>query len=177
MRKLKNEELNRLDTASFKNAPKNPVVIVLDNVRSMNNVGAVFRTADAFLAEKIYLCGITAQPPHRDIHKTALGATQTVDWEYFEHVQDAVRHLQNTGYVVIPIEQADESVSLHEFQPDKDHKYAFVLGHEVQGVQDEVVQNAGMCIEIPQYGTKHSLNIAVSAGIMIWDFIAKINTK
>lgn len=168
MRKLANEELNRLEIDDFKTAKKNPIVIVLDNVRSMNNVGSAFRTGDAFLVEKILLCGITAKPPHREINKTALGATESVEWEHFEHTGEAINQLKKEGYTVLSIEQAEKSVSLDDFTPVKDEKYAFVFGNEVYGVDQEVVDGSDNCLEIPQFGTKHSLNISVSIGVVLW---------
>jgi len=168
MRKLANEELNRLEVEEFKETPKNPIVLVLDNVRSMNNVGSAFRTSDAFLIEKIYLCGITAKPPHREINKTALGATDSVEWEHLESTLDAVEKLKKEGYKVMSVEQAEESLSLEEFNPRKDEKYAFVFGNEVFGVEQEVVDKSDHCLEIPQFGTKHSLNISVSIGVVLW---------
>ena len=174
MRKLKNEELPRLDVASFKEAQKIPIVIVLDNIRSMNNVGSAFRTADAFLIEKILLCGITARPPHRDIHKTALGATDSVTWEYFETTSQAVNHLRNEGYEIAAIEQADESTFLDEFQPNPHKKYALIFGNEVFGVEDKIVQHSDIVLEIPQYGTKHSMNISVTIGVVLWDLSNKM---
>ncbi|WNB17879.1 RNA methyltransferase [Marivirga arenosa] len=168
MRKLANEELNRLEVEEFKETPKNPIVLVLDNVRSMNNVGSAFRTSDAFLIEKIYLCGITAKPPHREINKTALGATDSVEWEHLENTLDAVEKLKKEGYKVMSVEQAEESLSLEEFNPQKDEKYAFVFGNEVFGVEQEVVDKSDHCLEIPQFGTKHSLNISVSIGVVLW---------
>lgn len=170
MRKLKNSELERKSVDEFKDSSKIPLVIVLDNIRSLNNVGSVFRTSDAFLVQKIYLCGITAQPPHRDIHKTALGATDSVHWEYMENTLDTIRELKERGYTVISVEQAEGSVMLPDFKPSSDQKYALVFGHEVKGVQQEVVNESDLCIEIPQYGTKHSFNISVSAGIVLYHF-------
>ena len=170
MRKLKNSELERKSVDEFKDSVKIPLVIVLDNIRSLNNVGSVFRTSDAFLIQKIYLCGITAQPPHRDIHKTALGATDSVHWEYMENTVDTARKLKEEGYTVISIEQAEGSARLTDFKPSPDKKYALVFGHEVKGVQQEVVNESDMCIEIPQHGTKHSFNISVSAGIVLYHF-------
>ncbi len=171
MRKLANEELNRLSVEDFKNTTKTPLVIVLDNVRSLNNIGSVFRTADAFLLEKIFLCGITATPPHREIHKTALGATDSMDWEYIAETTDCVQQLKSQGYIIIAVEQTDESVLLQNFQPDfSSKKYALVFGNEVEGVQEAVVTLSDYCIEIPQLGTKHSLNIAVSVGMLVWEF-------
>ena len=173
MRKLKNEELDRLSIDEYKSADKMPVIVMLDNVRSMNNVGSAFRTGDAFLIEKIILTGITAQPPHREIHKTALGATETVDWAYFETTAQAVAELKNQGYELIAIEQADESISLLDFKPDPTKKYCLIFGNEVMGVEEEIVKDADLCIEIPQHGTKHSLNISVSIGVVLWDWVAK----
>ncbi|HVW97700.1 MAG TPA: RNA methyltransferase [Mucilaginibacter sp.] len=170
MKKLKLDELNRASVAEFKAMEKFPVVVVLDNVRSMHNVGSVFRTADGFAVEQVCLCGITARPPHREIEKTALGATQSVAWEYFETTLAAVDHLRNEGYFIIAIEQAENSVMLNEFTPQKGVKYALIFGNEVNGVGDEVMQKIDACIEIPQFGTKHSFNIVISAGIVLWDF-------
>ncbi len=177
MRKLKLDELNRPSVAEFKEQQKLPVVVVLDNVRSMHNIGSIFRTSDAFAVEQICLCGISAQPPHREIEKTALGATQSVDWTYYSEVEEAVNQLKKNGYKVIAIEQAESSTMLNEFIPTKEEKYALVFGNEVNGVSDEVMANADGCIEIPQFGTKHSFNIVVSAGIVLWDFFAKLNLK
>jgi 23S rRNA (guanosine2251-2'-O)-methyltransferase len=173
MRKLKNAELNRITVDEFKSATKTPFIIILDNVRSLNNIGSVFRTADAFLIEAIYLCGITARPPHKDIHKTALGATDSVDWKYFETAKDAVNNLKSQGFTVIAIEQTEESRMLDEFIPQKGVKYALVFGHEVKGVDQEIVNMCDLSIEIPQYGTKHSFNISVSVGIVLWDLFVK----
>ncbi|MCY1535573.1 putative TrmH family tRNA/rRNA methyltransferase [compost metagenome] len=174
MKKLKLDELNRVDIAGYKAQEKLPVVVVLDNVRSMHNVGSVFRTADGFAVEKVVLCGITAQPPHREIEKTALGATLAVDWTYAEHTLTAVNMLRASGYEIIAIEQAENNTMLHKFQPDKTKKYALIFGNEVNGVSDEVMQNLDRCIEIPQFGTKHSFNIVISAGVVLWDFFAKL---
>jgi len=173
MRKLKNEELNRLSPEEFKGADKQPMVLVLDDVRSAMNVGSAFRTSDAFAIEKIYLCGITAQPPHREINKTALGAQDTVEWRHIEKISECVNQLKEDGYQIIAVEQADESTSLADFRPMENTKYAFVFGNEVFGVNDEVVQKADIVLEIPQYGTKHSLNISVSIGVVLWDFVSK----
>jgi len=173
MRKLKNEELNRLSVEAFKEKPKWPVSLILDDIRSMHNVGSAFRTADAFSIEKIYLCGITAQPPHREIQKTALGATESVDWEYHDDIMAVVKKLR-AGHEIICIEQADESIALDVFQPDPDKKYAIVFGNEVFGIKDPLVQSSDQCLEIPQYGTKHSLNISVSIGVGRWDFFLKV---
>ena len=175
MRKLKNSELDRLTNDEFKEAEKTPLIVVLDNIRSLNNIGSVFRTSDAFLIEKIYLCGITAKPPHKDIHKTALGATETVAWEYAEDALELVKALQKEGVVVASIEQADNSVELQDFIPEKDKKLAVVFGNEVKGVQQKVVSVSDYCVEIPQYGTKHSLNISVSCGVVIWDLFCKLS--
>jgi len=174
MRKLSNAELNRKSVTDFRAAPKSPFILVLDNVRSLNNVGSVFRTADAFIVEAIWLCGITATPPHREIHKTALGATESVAWRYFATAAEAVRELKEKGYVIISVEQAEGSVSLENYTPEADKKYALVFGHEIKGVSEEVVELSDACIEIPQYGTKHSFNVAVSAGIVLWELTGKI---
>jgi tRNA G18 (ribose-2'-O)-methylase SpoU len=173
-RKLKNSELDRISSDAFKRADKTPIIIVLDNIRSLNNIGSVFRTADAFLIEKIYLCGITAKPPHKDIQKTALGATDSVVWEYKEDAAACVNTLQKQGVFVASIEQAEQSISLAEFQPETGKKYALIFGNEVKGVQQEIVSMSDAVIEIPQFGTKHSLNISVSAGVVIWDLFAKL---
>ncbi|MDO6517523.1 RNA methyltransferase [Zobellia uliginosa] len=175
MRKLKNEELNRLDVEAFKQADKTPVVIVLDNIRSLNNIGSVFRTSDAFLIEKIFLCGITARPPHKDIRKTALGATESVDWAYEENTVKLVEALKADGYTVLAIEQAENAVMLNALEIDADKKYALVFGNEVKGVSQEVVNASHNVVEIPQYGTKHSLNISVSVGVVVWDLWSKLN--
>jgi tRNA G18 (ribose-2'-O)-methylase SpoU len=173
-RKLKNNELDRIDASDFKEADKTPIIIILDNIRSLNNIGSVFRTADAFLIEKIYLCGITAKPPHKDIQKTALGATDSVAWEYAKDTLTLVNKLQSEGVFVASIEQAELSVDLQDFSLQAAQKYALVFGNEVKGVQQEVVSESDVVIEIPQYGTKHSLNISVSAGVVIWDFFSKL---
>ena len=170
MRKLKNSELNRLTVNEFKNAEKIPVVVVLDNIRSLNNVGSVFRTSDAFRIEKIILCGFTATPPHNEIHKTALGAEDSVDWEYIENTTDAVELLKSKGYTTCSIEQVENSIMLPDLNIEKNKKYALIFGNEVKGVQQAVVDISDYSIEIPQEGTKHSLNISVSAGIVLWDF-------
>jgi 23S rRNA (guanosine2251-2'-O)-methyltransferase len=172
MRKLLNEELNRLNVEDFKKAKKIPVIVVLDNIRSMNNIGSVFRTSDAFLIEKIFLCGITAKPPHRDIHKTALGATDSVDWEYQEDTLSVLELLKAKGYNILAVEQAENSTKLGERIFSKEEKLAVVFGHEVRGVQQAVVDNSHEALEIPQFGTKHSLNISVSVGVVLWE-IAK----
>ncbi len=174
MRKLKNEELDRLDVDGYKQAKKTPVIIVLDNVRSLNNIGSVFRTADAFLIEKVYLCGITAVPPHKDIHKTALGATESVDWEYHESTVALVEKLKQDGFKTLAIEQAEKSTMLNLFEVNSNNKYVLIFGNEVKGVSQEVVDICDGVIEIPQSGTKHSLNISVCAGVVIWDFWSKL---
>ena len=173
MRKIKNEELGRLSPKEYKDAEKTPVVLVLDDVRSAMNVGSAFRTSDAFRIEKIFLCGITAQPPHREINKTALGAQDSVDWEHKETVEKCIDELKKEGYLIVAVEQADKSTSLLDFQIEAEAKYAFVFGNEVFGVNDEVVETADVVLEIPQYGTKHSLNISVSIGVVLWDFVSK----
>ncbi len=175
MRKLKNEELNRLDIDDYKASDKLPIVVVLDNVRSMNNVGSAFRTSDAFAIESIALCGITAQPPHREIHKTALGATDSVEWKYFESTEAACESLKAAGYSIYAVEQVEESTSLEQFKPEG--KIAVVFGNEVFGVEDEVVALADGYLEIPQFGTKHSLNISVSIGVVLWDLVTKLKFK
>ena len=174
MRKLANNELNRLDIEQFKKAEKTPLIVILDNVRSLNNIGSVFRTCDAFLIEKIYLCGITATPPNKEIHKTALGATDSVVWEYVENTLLAVEKLKEQGVYIISIEQAENSTMLNDFQSNGKQKYAIIFGNEVKGVEQEVVSASDEVIEIPQYGTKHSLNISVSAGIAIWELAMKL---
>ncbi len=174
MRKLKNEELDRLSKDEFKKSDKTPVIVVLDNVRSLNNIGSVFRTSDAFLVEAIYLCGITATPPHREIQKTALGATESVTWKYFDSTLLAVEELQQTGYKVYSIEQAEKSMSLESIELSLSKKYALVFGNEVKGVEQAIVDASDACIEIPQFGTKHSFNISVSTGIVLWEFYKKL---
>jgi len=173
MRKLKNSELDRKSIDEFKTADKSPFIIVLDNVRSLNNIGSVFRTSDALLVEAIYLCGITATPPHRDLHKTALGAEDSVAWEYFEKTEDAIEKLKNKGFDIVSVEQAENSTSLENFLVEKNKKYALIFGNEVKGVQQNIVNMSNQCLEIPQFGTKHSFNISVSCGIVLWDLFAK----
>jgi tRNA G18 (ribose-2'-O)-methylase SpoU len=173
-RKLKNSELPRISVDQFKEANKTPLIIILDNIRSLNNIGSVFRTADAFLVEKIFLCGITATPPHKDIHKTALGATDTVSWEYAKNTIDVVQSLQQEGVNVCSIEQAENATMLNTFKPQANQKYAVIFGNEVKGVTQDVVTASDQIIEIPQFGTKHSLNISVSTGVVLWDFFTKL---
>lgn len=174
MKKLSLRELNRLDPDTFKTQNKTPIVLVLDNIRSGLNVGSAFRTADAFALEKIYLCGITAQPPHREILKTAIGATASIDWEYQTSTLDVVRQLEAEGYRVVGVEQTDESTLLQEFKLAKEEKIALVFGNEVKGVSDEVIAALTESIEVPQFGTKHSLNISVCVGVVVWDLFAKL---
>jgi tRNA G18 (ribose-2'-O)-methylase SpoU len=168
MRKLKNSELERLTVEEFKQANKFPVVIVLDNIRSQNNIGSAFRTGDAFRIESIYLCGISATPPHREIHKTALGAENTVDWKYFDTTIEAVKLLKEQGFKIVAVEQAAQSIMLQDFKSNISEKLALIFGNEVDGVDDSIMEMADYCVEIPQFGTKHSLNITVSLGIVIW---------
>lgn len=177
MKKLTNQELNRIDLQEFKNAEKTPIIVVLDNVRSLNNIGSVFRSCDAFLIEKIYLCGITACPPNKEIHKTALGATESVDWEYRSDCKALIKELNLQKIETIAIEQTENSCFLNEFQPENEKKYALVFGNEVKGVEQEVVSECNGVIEIPQFGTKHSLNISVSCGIVLWDLAMKMKKK
>lgn len=174
MRKLKITELNRLSVDEFKQSDKMPLVVVLDDVRSLHNVGSVFRSSDAFRVESIYLCGITAVPPQPEIHKTALGAEDTVEWKYFKQTTDAVASLKAKGYTVFAIEQVEGSIMLDELALAPDGKYAVVLGNEVKGVSQAVVDACNGCIEIPQYGTKHSLNVSVTAGIIVWEFAKRL---
>ena len=169
------DELGRISVEEFKESDKIPLVVVLDNIRSLNNIGSVFRTADAFRVAKIMLCGITATPPHRDIHKTALGAENSVEWKYYESTTDCINELRTEGYKVYAVEQADESISLNNFEIKENDKIAVVVGNEVDGVDDEVIDLADGCIEIPQYGTKHSLNVSIATGIVIWDVFTKLN--
>ncbi|SMG07186.1 RNA methyltransferase [Arenibacter troitsensis] len=174
MRKLENSELDRLNVEEFKQREKTPICIVLDNVRSLNNIGSVFRTADAFLIEKIYLCGITATPPHKEIHKTALGATDSVAWEYRKNTLVLLEELKEAGYTSLAVEQAENAIMLNDFKIEENKKYALIFGNEVKGVSQEVVSGSDLVLEIPQYGTKHSLNISVSVGIVVWDLWAKL---
>jgi len=175
MRKLKNSELDRKSIDEFKASDKTPIIIVLDNVRSLNNIGSVFRTSDVLLIEAVYLCGITATPPHRELHKTALGAEDSVQWEYFKNTEDAVAKLKENGFDIYSVEQAENSVSLENFETNPSKKYALIFGNEVKGVQQKIVDASDGCIEIPQFGTKHSFNISVSCGIVLWDLFSKMN--
>jgi len=177
MKKLSMDELNRLSTEEFKEIEKFPYILILDDIRSMNNIGSVFRTGDAFKVEKIYLCGITATPPHREIQKTALGADETVVWEHVENVLALVKKLKSEGVIVVAVEQVENSISLLSFEPAENQKYAFVFGNEVFGVNQSVVEQTDFCLEIPQYGTKHSLNISVTVGVVAWDFVSKVLRK
>ncbi len=169
MRKLQNRELGRKTIEQFKSTEKAPFVIVLDNVRSQSNVGSIFRTADAFLTEAIYLCGITSTPPHREIQKTALGATESVAWRYYSQTKDAINELKDKGYKIIAVEQAEGSIELQNLKIEKNQGYALVFGHEVNGVDQDIVNSCDLCVEIPQFGTKHSFNIAISVGIVLWE--------
>ncbi|WP_055435600.1 RNA methyltransferase [Lacinutrix algicola] len=176
MRKLKNSELDRLSINDFKEANKTPIIIVLDNIRSLNNIGSVFRTSDAFLIKKIYLCGITATPPHKDIHKTALGSTDTVDWEYAENTASVIEKLKTDKVKICAIEQAENATMLNDFKVEDNTTYALVFGNEVKGVAQDIVSTSDTVIEIPQFGTKHSLNISVSCGVVVWDLFSKLKT-
>ena len=173
-RKLSMDDLNRLSVDEFREVPKHSFVFILDDIRSLNNVGSVFRTADAFRATKMYLCGLTGTPPHRDITKTALGADESVEWEHIADILTLISQLKAEGYIVVAIEQAENSTKLHEFVPDSNQKYAFILGNEVFGVNEEAIAASDVCLEIPQFGTKHSLNVSVSAGIIAWDYVSKV---
>ena len=175
MRKLENSELDRKSIEDFKKSDKTPLILVLDDIRSLHNIGSVFRTSDAFLVEKIILCGITATPPNKEIHKTALGATETVAWEHHENVLEVIENLKKENVLTLAIEQVESSIFLQDFKVTKNQKYALVFGNEVYGVAQEAVALCDGCIEIPQLGTKHSLNIAVSAGIVVWDLFQKLN--
>lgn len=175
MRKLENNELERKSIADFKKSEKTPLILVLDDIRSLHNIGSVFRTADAFLIEKIILCGITATPPNKEIHKTALGATETVTWEHHENVLEVISNLKKDNITTLAIEQVESAVFLQDFKVEKNKKYALVFGNEVYGVAQEAVALCDGCIEIPQLGTKHSLNISVSAGIVVWELFKQFN--
>lgn len=176
-RKLLNEELGRKSVQELKYVPKHPIVVVLDNVRSALNVGSVFRSCDAFLVDKLFLCGLTATPPGREIYKTALGATESVDWEHHDSTLSVIGKLKMQGYIVIAIEQVENKILLQDFIPEKHKKYAFVFGHEIKGVSQEVVNKCDYCIEIPQWGFKHSINIAVSTGVVLWHMVSQMVKK
>ena len=177
MRKLSMDELNRPTLEDFKNQKKLKVTLLLDDVRSLQNVGSIFRTSDGFSVEKIILCGITGQPPHRDIERTALGATKSINWSYYENISQAIEELKSEGYQIIAIEQADSSIYLNKFTPSNEEKYGLIFGNEVNGVSEEAMRKCDACIEIPQFGTKHSFNIVVSAGIVLWDFYDKLHLR
>ncbi len=168
-KKLKTEELERKSLSEFKSSKKQPIIVVLDNVRSMNNIGSIFRTCDAFLVESIFLCGITAIPPHKEIHKTALGAEHSVEWKYFTDTAKAVKSLKENKYQIISVEQAEGSFQLSDYEFKTPFRYAFVFGNEIKGVAQEIINSSDACIEIPQFGTKHSFNIVISAGIVLWE--------
>lgn len=175
MRKLANEELNRISKEEFKDAKKTPIIVILDDIRSLHNIGSVFRTSDAFLLEKIYLCGITATPPNKEIHKTALGATETVTWEYSKDVLVVIQKLKEENVKIFSVEQTENSIMLNDFEVGTNERYALIFGNEVKGVSQEAINLSDGVIEIPQLGSKHSLNISVSAGIVIWDLFQKLN--
>lgn len=177
MKKRTTEELERLSLSQYKGITKLPIVVVLDNVRSQHNIGSVFRTSDAFMIESIYLCGITATPPNREIHKTALGATESVDWKYFESTLDSIKYLKAQGFIIIAVEQAEGSINVQDFQVEFSQKLAVIFGNEVNGISDEVMDVAEVCLEIPQYGTKHSLNVSVSAGIVLWEIVKTLKNS
>jgi len=177
MRKLAMSELERLSNEQFKSAKKIPIIAILDDIRSLNNIGSIFRTADAFRLEAIYLCGITAQPPHRDIHKTALGATESVDWKYFKDIKEAITSLHQKSYKIYGIEQTTNSSNLNDFKIHSNEKYALIFGNEVSGINDDIFTLLDGCIELPQWGTKHSLNVSVCAGIVLWKFSKSFKDK
>ena len=177
MRKLLNSELERLNIDEFKNTEKTPLIVILDDIRSLNNIGSVFRTSDAFLVQEIFLCGITAQPPHREIHKTALGSTESVQWSYYEKIEEAVEKAKELNFKIYAVEQTDDSISFDKFQVKKEDKIAVILGNEVKGVNEHILSKIDGCLEIPQYGTKHSLNISVCAGIVIYELFQKLNSN
>ena len=177
MKKLSLEELQRDDLDTYKAKAKIPIVLVMDNVRSALNVGSAFRTGDGFAIEKIYLLGITASPPHREIQKSAIGATASVEWEYFKETSVLIEHLKKNAYTLIPVEQTDESTQLQDFKPLKSGKYALIFGNEVKGVDDEFIKEANICLELPQFGTKHSFNVSVCIGMVLWDFWSKMTSK
>jgi len=173
-RKLLNDELERLSVDDFKKAQKVPIIVVLDNIRSLSNIGSVFRTADAFRIEAVYLCGITAQPPHREIHKTALSATESVDWIYFNTTEEAIQSLNKRNFRIVSIEQVENSIMLNDFKVNNESSYALIFGNEVKGVDDNIIALSDFCVEIPQWGTKHSFNVSVSVGITLWDIALKL---
>ncbi len=175
MKKLKNSELSRLSIDEFKNSSKTPVIVILDNIRSAHNVGSVFRTCDAFLIDKIILCGITAIPPNKEIRKTALGSSESVDWRYYKNTEEVIMKLKKKDYQIIAVEQANKSIKLESFKPENEKKYAIIFGNEIKGISQKILDNSDSVIEIPQFGTKHSLNVSVSAGIVIWDIFSKIS--
>ena len=175
MKKLKNSELSRLSIDEFKNSSKTPVIVILDNIRSAHNVGSVFRTCDAFLIDKIILCGITAIPPNKEIRKTALGSSESVDWRYYKNTEEVIVRLKKEDYQIISVEQANKSIKLESFRPENEKKYAIIFGNEIKGISQKIIDNSDSVIEIPQFGTKHSLNVSVSAGIVIWDIFSKIS--
>ena len=177
MKKLKNSELNRISIEEFKNSSKTPIKVLLDNIRSAHNVGSIFRSCDAFLIDEIILCGITAKPPNKEIRKTALGSTNSVKWSYFENIQDAILKLKQEKYQIISVEQADNSTDLKNFKIQFKKKYAIIFGNEINGVNQQVIDMSDDVVEIPQFGTKHSFNVSVSVGIVIWDFFTKIKTN
>jgi tRNA G18 (ribose-2'-O)-methylase SpoU len=175
MKKLKNSELSRLSIDEFKNSSKTPVIVILDNIRSAHNVGSVFRTCDAFLIDKIILCGITAIPPNKEIRKTALGSSESVDWRYYKNTEEVIMKLKKKDYQIIAVEQANKSIKLESFRPENEKRYAIIFGNEIKGISQKIIDNSDSVIEIPQFGTKHSLNVSVSAGIVIWDIFSKIS--
>jgi len=175
MKKLKNSELSRLSIDEFKNSSKTPVIVILDNIRSAHNVGSVFRTCDAFLIDKIILCGITAIPPNKEIRKTALGSSESVDWRYYKNTEEVIMKLKKEDYQIIAVEQVNKSIKLESFRPENEKKYAIIFGNEIKGISQKIIDNSDSVIEIPQFGTKHSLNVSVSAGIVIWDIFSKIS--
>ena len=175
MKKLKNSELSRLSIDEFKNSSKTPVIVILDNIRSAHNVGSVFRTCDAFLIDKIILCGITAIPPNKEIRKTALGSSESVDWRYYKNTEEIIMRLKKKDYQIIAVEQANKSIKLESFRPENEKKYAIIFGNEIKGISQKIIDNSDSVIEIPQFGTKHSLNVSVSAGIVLWDVFSKIS--
>jgi len=176
-KKLSLTELNRLNIEQYKELKKLPIVVVLDNIRSMSNIGSIFRTSDAFMIESIHLCGITSRPPQNEIRKTALGATESVEWKYFENTMDSIQELKKQSYQIISIEQAQDSLMLQDFVPPTNKKLALIVGNEVKGVDQKVIDASDICIEIPQYGTKHSLNVSISAGLVIWQVFQSIYLK